>query len=85
MQSADALLRHEAWLGFLSIRKSSGESYTEYSNHIKYAYAKTERITTESQTAAQRGEELSLFALVPLPFDHHIYQTLTTHCRLRDY
>ena len=58
-----------AWLEFLSIRKSSDKSYTEYSNRIESAFAKMERITPEGQTAAQRSEELSHFALLSsLPF-----------------
>ena len=80
---ADASLRHEAWLEFLSIRKSSDESYTEYSNRIESAFAKMERITPEGQTAAQCSEELSLFALLSsLPFDDHIRQALTTQSGL---
>ena len=74
-RSADASLHHEAWLEFLSIRKSLVESYTEYSSRIESAYAKIEQITPEGQTAAQRSEELSLFALLSgLPFDDHIRQ-----------
>src|SRR5258706_1909051 len=43
------------------------------------AYAKVERITPEGQTPAQRGEELSPFALLSgLPFDNHIHQAFTT-------
>ena len=60
-RSANAPLRHKAWLEFLSIRKSPSESYTEYPIRLDAAYAKIERITPENQTSAQCSEELSVF------------------------
>lgn len=60
-RSANAALRHEAWLEFPSIRKSPSESYTEYPNRLDAAYAKIERIMPENQTSAQGSSELSVF------------------------
>ena len=60
-RSAHTALRHEAWLEFLSIRKSSSESYTAYPILLDAAYVKIERITPENQTSAQCSEELSVF------------------------
>ena len=60
-RSAKADLRHEAWLEFLSIRKSSSESYTAYPILLDAAYVKIERITPENQTSVQCSEELSAF------------------------
>ena len=75
-RSANAALRHEAWLEFLSIRKSPSEFYTEYPNRLDAAYAKIERIPRENQTSTQRSSEPGL------PFDDHIRQTLTTQSSL---
>ena len=60
-RSANTALRHKAWLEFLSIRKSSSESYTEYPIRLDAAYVKIERITPENQSSAQCSEELSAF------------------------
>jgi len=82
-RSADVSLRHEAWLEFLALRRAPTEPYTEFCNRIDSGNAKIERITPSNQTAAQRGEELRLFALLSgLPFDDHIRQSLTTQSDL---
>ena len=75
----ECAFRHEARLGFLFIHKLSSETYAEYSGRIEVAYAKFERITPDRQTAVERGEDPSLFALLStLPFNDHIRQALTT-------
>jgi len=65
------------------LHRSPTESYTDFCNRIDLGYAKIERITPSCQTAAQRGEELRLFAFLSgLPFDDHIHQSLTTQSDL---
>ena len=74
----DALLRREALMEALAIRKKPDETYTDFYHRAMDLHYKVQRLTPKNQTAEERGQELTLCALLnALPKDNYLRRTFT--------
>ena len=80
-QSRDASLRYQAWIEFLSWKKTSDETYSAYIASKEGLGAKIERITPVSQPRAEHFAELILFATL-FGLQDSIRQALETQADL---
>jgi len=78
-QQRNASQRHEAWMRFLAMCKSSTKNYMTFYHHVESAYDKILRITLSNQMPEDRTRELVLFAILSgLPHDDLLRMSLST-------